>query len=325
MRPRFSLRGMRALHLTIAATLLAVPASAYAFTTATGHPAHGTGGQPPLGRLELRLSSRRVQFGRAVTITGTVPAGDAGKTVVLQTAPAGSSTWRRTAVTKVGTGGGFRFRALPRHSAIFRAVEPGSEVAAASDVPRGGAAVSAAWPVGVTGRFTIARHQFAVLGGSRLRVHGRLLPGATGRIIRLQSRTAAGWRTLARDRTGRLGGFGLSYSPSAGGARLRVLFGGDRGNARTTHSVGTVTVYGESIASWYYDAGGTACGFHAGLGVANRTLPCGTKVMLRYGGRSVTATVDDRGPYVAGRDWDLNQTTAAALDFAGVGTVWVSR
>ena len=36
------------------------------------------------------------------------------------------------------------------------------------------------------------------------------------------------------------------------------------------------------MASWYYDdAGATACGFHAHYGVANRTLPCGTKVRLR--------------------------------------------
>ena len=88
---------------------------------------------------------------------------------------------------------------------------------------------------------------------------------------------------------------------------------------------GLLTVYSESAASWYYDAGNTACGFHAGLGVANRSLPCGTKVRLHYGGHTVTATVDDRGPYVGGRDWDLNQGTAAALGFGGVGTVWVSQ
>jgi rare lipoprotein A (peptidoglycan hydrolase) len=36
----------------------------------------------------------------------------------------------------------------------------------------------------------------------------------------------------------------------------------------------------------------------------------------------VNAVVDDRGPFVGGRDWDLNQNTAAALGFQGVGTVW---
>ena len=60
------------------------------------------------------------------------------------------------------------------------------------------------------------------------------------------------------------------------------------------------------------------------LPVANRTLPCGTRVALHYGGRTVTAVVDDRGPYVGGRNWDLNQATAAALGFGGAGSVWVS-
>jgi rare lipoprotein A len=55
------------------------------------------------------------------------------------------------------------------------------------------------------------------------------------------------------------------------------------------------------------------------------SLPCGTQVTFRYGGRTVTATVDDRGPYVGGREWDLNQNTAGALGFNGVDTVWSSR
>jgi rare lipoprotein A (peptidoglycan hydrolase) len=84
-------------------------------------------------------------------------------------------------------------------------------------------------------------------------------------------------------------------------------------------------VFSPDLASWYYDAGTTACGYHAGLGVANRTLPCGTRVAFHFGGRTVTAVVDDRGPYVGGRNWDLNQNTAAALGFAGTGTVWVSQ
>jgi rare lipoprotein A (peptidoglycan hydrolase) len=104
-----------------------------------------------------------------------------------------------------------------------------------------------------------------------------------------------------------------------------VLFSGDATNAPSTQSAGRFTVYSESVASWYDDAGGTACGFHAGYGVANRTLPCGTKVRFRYGGHAVTAVVDDRGPFVGGRDWDLNQNTAGALGFGGVGTVWTSQ
>jgi rare lipoprotein A len=78
------------------------------------------------------------------------------------------------------------------------------------------------------------------------------------------------------------------------------------------------------VASWYDDAGGTACGFHATFGVANRTLPCGTKVTFRHNGHTVNAVVDDRGPFVGGRDWDLNQNAAAALGFSGVDSVWTT-
>lgn len=80
-------------------------------------------------------------------------------------------------------------------------------------------------------------------------------------------------------------------------------------------------VWSKSIASWYDDAGGTACGFHAALGVAHKTLPCGTVVDFAYNGRTATAVVQDRGPFISGREWDLNQGLAAALGFNGVDTV----
>jgi hypothetical protein len=171
-----------------------------------------------------------------------------------------------------------------------------------------------------------AAREHSVLAGHPFEVSGRLLPGRAGRTVRLQGHSSAGWRTVARGRTGHRGGFALRYAPKATGLarRLRLLFSGDRANARSTAGAGTVTSYEQSVASWYDDGGSTACGFHAGLGVANRSLPCGTKVRIRFAGRAVTATVDDRGPYVGGRDWDLNQDTASALHFDGVGTVWAS-
>ena len=59
------------------------------------------------------------------------------------------------------------------------------------------------------------------------------------------------------------------------------------------------------MASWFEDAGGTACGTHFARGVANLSLPCGTRVELCYSGCEI-ATVEDRGPYVEGRLFDLN-------------------
>ena len=78
----------------------------------------------------------------------------------------------------------------------------------------------------------------------------------------------------------------------------------------------------------YYGPGlygnGVACGgtLEPGtLGVANKTLPCGTMVKLRYHGRSITVPVIDRGPYVAGRDYDLTEAVKERLGFPGVGDV----
>ena len=164
-----------------------------------------------------------------------------------------------------------------------------------------------------------------MLGGQPVHVRGKLAPGVGGRRVRLIGRAGGGWQTLARARTGVRGGFDLHYSPGATGRHwLRVRFAGDRLNRGSWAHVGAVTVFRESLASWYSDGGSTACGFHAQFGVANKSLPCGTKVTFRNGGRTVNAVVDDRGPYVGGREWDLNQNTAGALGFGGVGTVWSS-
>jgi rare lipoprotein A (peptidoglycan hydrolase) len=61
------------------------------------------------------------------------------------------------------------------------------------------------------------------------------------------------------------------------------------------------------------------------LGVAHKTLPCGSKVSLRYHGHTIAVRVIDRGPYVAGRDFDLTEATRARLGFPGVGVLLSSR
>ena len=72
-------------------------------------------------------------------------------------------------------------------------------------------------------------------------------------------------------------------------------------------------------ASWYGPGlygNHLACGGrlrHATLGVAHRRLPCGTKVSIRYHGRSIVVPVIDRGPYSRGISYDLTQATARKL------------
>ena len=70
----------------------------------------------------------------------------------------------------------------------------------------------------------------------------------------------------------------------------------------------------------------TACGQLLGpdtVGVAHRSLPCGTTVKFVYRGHSIVTQVIDRGPYSHGNSWDLTQAAARALHFdqAGAGQV----
>lgn len=98
---------------------------------------------------------------------------------------------------------------------------------------------------------------------------------------------------------------------------------------RTTRSAITKRMRRQK-ASWYgpgFYGNRTACGQTLRkdtVGVAHRTLPCGTKVVFAYGGRFVRTRVIDRGPFVKRnyeRDWDLTGALAERLRFEGVDTV----
>jgi peptidoglycan lytic transglycosylase len=75
-----------------------------------------------------------------------------------------------------------------------------------------------------------------------------------------------------------------------------------------------------ALATWFgpgFYGHETACGqvlTRTVVGVANRTLPCGTLVRFTYGSRSETVPVIDRGPYGGiGASWDLTAAAAEAL------------
>ncbi|MCC6832650.1 MAG: septal ring lytic transglycosylase RlpA family lipoprotein [Thermoleophilia bacterium] len=57
------------------------------------------------------------------------------------------------------------------------------------------------------------------------------------------------------------------------------------------------------------------------LSAAHRTLPFGTLLRLTHAGREVVVRVNDRGPFVPGRDLDLSPAAAAALGLRHVTTV----
>lgn len=66
------------------------------------------------------------------------------------------------------------------------------------------------------------------------------------------------------------------------------------------------------------------------LGIAHRTLPLGTRLVVRHRGRRVIVTVTDRGPYIRGRQFDITSAAAKRLGYRtcttfGVRTIRTHR
>ena len=189
---------------------------------------------------------------------------------------------------------------------------------------------------------TVKKARTHVLAGRAVRVQGVLRPPHRGDVVALQARRRGRWTTLDRDGTDAAGRYGLRYRTRRPGSwKLRVRVAGAQaatagraGRARRggpRRSLGRLNVYRHANASWYgpgFFGHHLACGGNltpGTLGVAHKTLPCGTKITLRYRGRSVRVPVVDRGPYVAGREFDLTAATKQRLGFAGHGYVLTTR
>ena len=167
------------------------------------------------------------------------------------------------------------------------------------------------------------------------RVAGTLEGAGSGRELLLQrSDGRSGWVTVARASTGSRGGFAARWRPDRTGRfTLRAVPAGSTAAASATSALPTTptTVYSAAIATQYgrgsYGSR-TACGtiLRPGtIGVAHRTLPCGTLVEFYYRGATIKAPVIDRGPYANGAAWDLTDAAARALRFDGLSYVGAMR
>ena len=227
-------------------------------------------------------STERVGYGENVDVTGQVPQGSAGQNVRLEHAPAGES-WRTVETTSTSSGGSYRFDVKAEKSGSYRAVAQG-------------AGTSSEKRVTVIARLS-GRSSRYVKRGSSVRVKGSLRPGLRGRRVALQLRSGGRWKTVDRARTGSGGRFKAAFRPrKVGSYRLRVRFGGDRRNAAVSRTLrGKTYVLRPGHASWYgpglygnkLGCGGTLT--PSTVGVANKSLPCGTKVVFRYKGRTATS------------------------------------
>jgi rare lipoprotein A (peptidoglycan hydrolase) len=180
----------------------------------------------------------------------------------------------------------------------------------------GALSMSAAAPAAAQPDVTSKR--LDIRAGQRAMVAGAATPGQT---VALEIRRRGHWRTVARDRATD-GRFRLR-------ARVRRTMSAPirLDDGTQTHRVGRLNVYRPAYASWYGPGlygNRLGCGGRLApgrLGVAHKSLPCGSKVTLRHRGRSVRVRVIDRGPYVGGREYDLTEATARKLRFRGHGAI----
>ncbi len=153
-----------------------------------------------------------------------------------------------------------------------------------------------------------------------------------------RNRRARNTDSLSAPRTGQRGPRRLRRAAALASLALLMLGAGSAqaatGGASTAY--GGASPAGQDLvfspfrsagASWYgpgFYGNGTACGQTlraTTVGVAHRSLPCGTMVKFVYEGNAVIAPVIDRGPFVKGRAWDLTAAASEALGFDGAGMV----
>jgi rare lipoprotein A len=222
-------------------------------------------------------------------------------------------------------------------------------VPALAAAPSGGASAPSASTAGSTTQSTgtapapaperAARPRIAVrtqrgsgLVGRNVVYAGRVARHTRGQRLRLEIRSSDGWHVVDRVRVKGDGSYRVSARINRMGgraARLRIVSQARRPG--DTLRVARVHGFRRAVASYYGPGlygGALACGgtlTPGTIGVAHKTLPCGTKLTLRVGGRQVVARVVDRGPYVGNREFDLTAATKYRLGFGSTGTVLVDR
>ena len=282
--------------------------------------ASGGGAEPDLldRTLPVRLSSSLVTWGSTITASGRAPSLKPGDTVRIVLRP-DSGLPRTVASTRLS-----RER---RWKVTLRPTQEGEVFAVASHSLVRSAAFSGGQRIDLAIGVTPASDTIGGRAGTRVRLAASVRPARRVRWT-LESRFSRDWRRTAGGISapdGRIA-VAIRLARKAGSHRIRVA--PTSGLAGSTSRTVRSRPLRPALASWYgLYGGGLACGGRLGrnqIGVAHKTLPCGTKVTIRYRGRTVVAPVIDRGPFIGAREFDLTGAVARRLHFDGVDTVWVS-
>jgi rare lipoprotein A len=314
---RFRIRRRRALALAL------VPAAALTIGSQSSNAA------PTERQAAIDPAKAAVPFGERVTLRGHFPSAPR-KPVAIQYRAANAEGFRQVATTRTNASSRWTARVKPKGTGMWRA--------RLSSVPRAPSGeeelIETAQPIDsetgakrVRVRAVVNVHaKNHTIVGRGVKIKGKVRPGGSRKVVvdvgdkRMKTRADAKGRFDTRWRAGSTG----TYKVSADA----------RGNARATGASargGRVTAYRTASASWYgpgFYGNRTACGQTLGagtLGVAHKTMPCGTKLKLRHGSRTVKVEVIDRGPYAAGREFDLTAATRNRLGFGSTGTILTSR
>jgi hypothetical protein len=168
--------------------------------------------------------------------------------------------------------------------------------------------------------------------GQVTRLRGVLPDVAAGGPVQIQRLDPArGWVAESTAAAGAGGSFVARWRPRVvGRVTVRAVPGGPGGRAAAAAPTTPVTVYRPAVATWYGPGlygRHTACGqvlSHRIMGVAHRTLPCGTPVQISFGGRTITVPVIDRGPFSNGARYDLTSAAAQQVGLTQTATVGVA-
>jgi rare lipoprotein A (peptidoglycan hydrolase) len=174
--------------------------------------------------------------------------------------------------------------------------------------------------------------------GDVVKIRGTLASAAGGPVrVERQDPDTGDWEEIASGRADSTGDFTVTWTADANGRwSLRAVPDTAATTASASTAVsssdtptGVATIYRPTRATWYGMFGRTtACGVRltrTTMGVAHKTLPCGTMVAVYLDGRTVEVPVIDRGPYAKGVALDLTWAAAQALGMEGTDHVGWTR
>ena len=184
--------------------------------------------------------------------------------------------------------------------------------------PSGGAEA----PSGEPSPFQLSGGGNALLG-KKVRFRGTVGTKLAGRdvVVQYLDPVTEAWTQQAHTTVRPDGTFVARWKPRhIGQFRTRALVGGEARSASATPEL-PLNIFRPAIATFFGPGlygRTTACGQELTedlVGVASRSLPCGTNVAVRYGATTILVPVVDRGPYGGEAKWDLTKGAADLLGF----------